>query len=68
MNVRIVSIAWQFIFEFRYNANKVTEDAIRDYNARMKPVWDAEKAAENARLNREGMLYLAKETGTKVGF
>jgi len=49
----------------RYNANKATEDAIREHNARMKPIWDAEKAAAKAKSDREGLLYLAKETGVK---
>ena len=53
---------------FRYNANKATEDAIREHNARMKPIWDAEKAAAKAKSDREGLLYLAKETGVKVSF
>merc|ERR1712107_842462 len=50
----------------RYNANKATEDAIREHNARMKPIWDAEKAAAKAKSDREGLLYLANETGVKV--
>jgi hypothetical protein len=50
----------------RYNVNKRNEDEIRAYNARMKPVWDAEKAMKAAKENREGMIYLAKETGTPV--
>ena len=50
----------------RYNVNKNTEDEIRAYNARMKPVWDAEKAMEAAKSNRQEMIYLAKETGTPV--
>ena len=32
----------------------------------MKPIWDAEKAAAKAKTDREGLLYLAKETGVKV--
>ena len=32
----------------------------------MKPIWDAEKAAADAKANRETMIYLAKETGTPV--
>ena len=51
---------------FRYQINKAREDEIRAYNAKMKPIWDAEKAAELAKTNREQLLYLAKETGTKV--
>ena len=34
----------------------------------MKPIWDAEKAAAKAKSDREGLLYLAKETGVKVSF
>jgi len=49
----------------RYNQLKIQEDEIRAYNAKMKPVWDAEKAEKAAKLNRENMLILAKETGTK---
>merc|ERR1712029_932846 len=50
----------------RYNANKAAEDAIRDYEAKMKPIWDAEKAAKAAKENREGMIKLAREVGVKV--
>ena len=53
-------------FSSRYNQLKIQEDDIRAYNAKMKPVWDAEKAEKAAKLNRENMLILAKETGTKV--
>ena len=38
---------------FRYTANKGTKETIRKHNARMKTIWDTEKAA-------------AKETGVKV--
>jgi len=51
---------------FRYAINKAREDEVRAYNAKMKPIWDAEKAAEMVKSNREQLLYLAKETGTKV--
>jgi len=51
---------------FRYQINKTKEDELRAYNAKMKPIWEAEKAAETAKANREQLLYLAKETGTKV--
>ena len=54
------------IWFFRYNANKAAEDAIRDYEAKMKPIWDAEKAAKAAKENREGMIKLAREVGVKV--
>jgi len=46
--------------------NKKTEDEIRAYNARMKPVWDAEEAMAKAKSNRDSLIYLAKETGTPV--
>lgn len=54
------------LFIFRYNANKASEDAIRAYEAKMKPIWDAEKAAKAAKENREGMIKLAREVGVKV--
>ena len=50
----------------KYNQLKIQEDEIRAYNAKMKPVWDAEKAEKAAKTNRENMLILAKETGTPV--
>merc|ERR1712141_833373 len=50
----------------RYNQLLKQEDEIRAYNARMKPVWDAEKAEKAAKLNRENMLTLAKEVGVPV--
>jgi len=50
----------------RFKANQATEDEIRAYNAKMKPVWDAEKAAKANALNRENMIYLANATGTPV--
>ena len=46
---------------FRYNKNKAAEDEIRAYNARMKPIWDAQAAAEKAKANKEEMEKLAKE-------
>jgi len=50
----------------RYNQLKIQEDEIRAYNARMKPIWDKEKAEKAAKLNRENMLALAKEVGVKM--
>ncbi|QQP54359.1 Uncharacterized protein FKW44_007170 [Caligus rogercresseyi] len=47
----------------RYNANKATEDEIRAYNARMKPIWDLEKAQLQAKNNRKELITLAKEAG-----
>merc|ERR1712241_462502 len=47
----------------RYNQLLAQEDEIRAYNARMKPIWDKEKAEKAAKLNRENMLALAKEVG-----
>lgn len=46
--------------------HKAKEDELRAYNARMQPIWDAEKAAVKAKLNREELIKLAKETGVKV--
>merc|ERR1711894_611303 len=37
----------------RYNQLLAQEDEIRAYNARMKPIWDKEKAEKAAKLNRE---------------
>ncbi len=59
----IVGIYWG---TKRYQANKATEDEIRAYNAKMQPIWDAEKAAKAAAANRENMIYLAKATGTPI--
>merc|ERR1711962_1999187 len=50
----------------RFNVLKAREDEIAAYEAKMKPVWDAEKAAAKAKLNREQLIILAKETGTKI--
>merc|ERR1712126_358632 len=50
----------------RFNVLKGQEDEIAAYEARMKPIWDAEKAAAKAKTNREQLLILAKETGTPV--
>jgi len=50
----------------RFAANKATEDEVRAYNAKMQPIWDAEKAAAAAKANRENMIYLAKATGTPI--
>jgi len=50
----------------RWHINKAKEDEVRAYEAKMKPVWDAEKAAVKAKENREQLLYLADATGTKV--
>lgn len=52
---------------FRYYVLKAREDEIAAYEARMKPIWDAEKAAAKAKASREQLITLAKETGTKVG-
>ena len=47
---------------------KAKEDERRAYEARMKPIWDAEKAKIKAKENREQMIYLAKQAGAKVSF
>ena len=41
--------------------NKAAEDEIRAYNARMKPIWDAQAVAEKAKANKEEMEKLAKQ-------
>ena len=56
------------LFDYRYNELKIQEDEIRAYNAKMKPIWDAEKAEKAAKANRENMLQLAKEVGVKVNY
>ena len=56
----------QTFVNFRYNANKATEDGIRNYEAKMKPIWDAEAAAAKQEANRVGMIALAREVGVKV--
>ena len=50
----------------RWQKNHATEEEIRAYNSRMQPVWDAERAQEKAKANREELIRLAKETGVKV--
>jgi len=50
----------------RYAALKAQEDELRAYNAKMAPIWDAEKAAKSAAANREQLIYLANETGTPI--
>merc|ERR1712110_766561 len=50
----------------RFYVLKAQEDEIAAYEAKMKPIWDAEKAAEKAKANREQLIILARETGTKV--
>jgi len=50
----------------RYAINKATEDEVRAYNAKMQPIWDAEKAAKAAAANREQLIYLANATGTPI--
>ena len=39
---------------------------LRAYNAKMQPIWDAEKSAQTAKLNRENMIALAQATGTPI--
>ena len=51
---------------FRYDTYKAAADEESAYKARMKPVWDAENAAKAAKVNREGMISLAKEAGVPV--
>merc|ERR1712055_340106 len=50
----------------RYNVLKAREDEIAAYEAKMKPIWDAEKAAAKAKSDRVNMIQLAKDTGTPI--
>ena len=50
----------------QYQINKARGDEVRADNKKLKPIWDAEKAGELAKSNRAQLLFLAKETGTKV--
>ena len=50
----------------RFEQHKAINDEERAYNARMKPVWDAEAASIKSKKNREDMISLAKATGTPV--
>ena len=45
----------------RYKVNKAKEDEVRAYNARMKPIWDAQAAAEKAKANKKEMETLATQ-------
>lgn len=51
---------------YRFKANKSTEDAWRMEEVDRKVIRDAQKAEQKQRLNREELLYLAKEVGVKV--
>ena len=51
---------------FRYTQLKTIEDERRAYELKMKPTWDAEKAAAKEAANRASMLQLAAEAGVKV--
>ena len=54
-------------FDFiRYAQLKTIEDERRAYEAKMKPIWDAEKAVKKEAANRESMLSLAAAAGVKV--
>ena len=50
----------------RYTQLKTIEDERRAYELKMKPTWDAEKAAAKEAANRASMLQLAAEAGVKV--
>lgn len=50
----------------RFRVNKAAEDAWRAEEAERKVIRDAQKAEEKLRLNREELLYLAKQAGVKV--
>ena len=50
----------------RYGVLKVEEDQFRVEEAKRKVIRDARKAEEKVKLNKEELLYLAKEAGVKV--
>lgn len=50
----------------RQRKNSKTEAAWQEYDAKQKVIRDAKHAEEKARLNREELIYLAKETGTPI--
>jgi len=58
----VVGIWWGYR---RFGKLKIEEDALRAYNARMKPIWDKEAAEKKAKVDRANMLQLAKEVGVK---
>ncbi len=51
---------------FRFNVNQRKENEIRAYNARMKPIWDAQAAAEKAKANKEELKKLQREIGINL--
>ena len=51
---------------FRFTHHKAIADERRAYEAKMKPIWDAEERARKEKANREQLLVLAKEAGVKV--
>ena len=64
LNLKFLSIL-TYLF-FRYTQLKTIEDERRAYELKMKPIWDAEKAAAKEAANRESMLSLAAAAGVKV--
>ena len=50
----------------RFTHHKAIADERRAYEAKMKPIWDAEERARKEKANREQLLVLAKEAGVKV--
>jgi len=50
----------------RHRSLTKKEAKLGEIRERERPAKEAAKAAEKARLNREELLYLAKETGTPV--
>merc|ERR1712086_1092616 len=57
---------WNLVGSKRYTQLKTIEDERRAYELKMKPTWDAEKAAAKEAANRASMLQLAAEAGVKV--
>jgi len=50
----------------RHRSLTIREAKLREIQEQERPAKEAKKAAEKARLNREELLYLAKETGTPI--
>jgi len=50
----------------RHRSISKKELAYREYESKQKVIRDARNAEEKKRLNKEELLYLARETGTPV--
>nr|ALS04371.1 ATP synthase E chain [Acartia pacifica]ALS04373.1 ATP synthase E chain [Acartia pacifica] len=59
----IAGIYWG---SYRYKVHKAAADERRAYEAKMKPIWDAEAAEKKNAANRKELIYLATATGTPI--